>query len=73
MRRKSSTHSPTPCGSATGSAPLGVVVHPGALKDDPRTNARRRAINLIKEALARSESCPLIYENTAGSPQTPRP
>jgi deoxyribonuclease IV len=48
---------------------LGVVVHPGALKDDTRTNARKRAIDLIKEALARSESCPIIYENTAGSPQ----
>jgi deoxyribonuclease-4 len=48
---------------------LGVVVHPGALKDDTRTNARKRAINLIKEALARSERCPIIYENTAGSPQ----
>jgi deoxyribonuclease-4 len=48
---------------------LGVVVHPGALKDDTRTNARKRAIALIKETLARSESCPIIYENTAGSPQ----
>ena len=47
----------------------GVVVHPGALKDDTRANARKRAINLIKEALARSERCPIIYENTAGSPQ----
>jgi deoxyribonuclease-4 len=52
-----------------GIGALGVVVHPGALKDDTRTNARRRAINLIKEALTRSESCPIIYENTAGSPQ----
>jgi deoxyribonuclease IV len=48
---------------------LGVVVHPGALKDDTRSNARKRAIKLIKEALARSERCPIIYENTAGSPQ----
>ncbi|HEY6638265.1 MAG TPA: deoxyribonuclease IV [Solirubrobacterales bacterium] len=48
---------------------MGVVVHPGALKDDTRTNARKRAVKLIKEALARSESCPIIYENTAGSPQ----
>jgi deoxyribonuclease-4 len=48
---------------------LGVVVHPGALKDDSRTNARKRAVKLIKEALARTESCPIIYENTAGSPQ----
>jgi deoxyribonuclease IV len=52
-----------------GIGALGVVVHPGALKDDTRTNARRRAVRLIKEALARSESCPIIYENTAGSPQ----
>jgi deoxyribonuclease-4 len=48
---------------------LGVVIHPGALKDDTRTNARKRAIGLIKEALARTESCPIVYENTAGSPQ----
>ena len=48
---------------------LGVVVHPGALKTDTRTNARKRAVKLIKEALARSERCPIIYENTAGSPQ----
>ena len=52
-----------------GIGALGVVVHPGALKDDTRTNARKRAISLIKEALARSESCPILYENTAGSPQ----
>jgi deoxyribonuclease IV len=52
-----------------GIGALGVVVHPGALKDDTRANARKRAIGLVKEALARSESCPIIYENTAGSPQ----
>ena len=52
-----------------GIGALGVVVHPGALKDDTRANARKRAISLIKEALARSERCPIIYENTAGSPQ----
>jgi deoxyribonuclease-4 len=48
---------------------MGVVVHPGALKDDTRSNARKRAIALIKEALSRSERCPIFYENTAGSPQ----
>jgi deoxyribonuclease-4 len=69
MRRKSLeslTHA-LRVGDAIGA--LGVVVHPGALKDDTRTNARKRAVRLIKEALARSESCPIIYENTAGSPQ----
>src|SRR6478609_395437 len=54
-------------GAAIGA--IGVVVHPGALKDDTRTNARKRAVKLTKEALARTESCPIIYENTAGSPQ----
>jgi deoxyribonuclease-4 len=52
-----------------GIGALGVVIHPGALKDDTRANARNRAVKVIKEALARSESCPIIYENTAGSPQ----
>jgi deoxyribonuclease IV len=52
-----------------GIGALGVVVHPGALKDDTRANAKKRAITLIKEALARSERCPIFYENTAGSPQ----
>jgi deoxyribonuclease IV len=54
-------------GDAIGA--LAVVVHPGALKNDTRTNARKRAISLIKEALARSDRCPILYENTAGSPQ----
>ena len=52
-----------------GIGAMGVVVHPGALKDDTRTNARKRAVNLIKEALAETEGCPIFYENTAGSPQ----
>ena len=52
-----------------GIGALGVVVHPGALKDDTRTNARKRAVKLVREALARTDSCPIIYENTAGSPQ----
>jgi deoxyribonuclease IV len=52
-----------------GIGALGVVVHPGALKEDTRGRAKRRAVSLIKEALRRTESCPIIYENTAGSPQ----
>ena len=54
-------------GDAIGA--MGVVVHPGALKDDTRTNARRRAVKLIREALAETHRCPILYENTAGSPQ----
>jgi deoxyribonuclease-4 len=52
-----------------GIGAMGVVVHPGALKDDTRTNARKRAVKLIKEALAEPDHCPIFYENTAGSPQ----
>jgi deoxyribonuclease-4 len=52
-----------------GIGALGLVVHPGALKDDTRTNARKRAIAMFKEALAQTESCPILYENTSGSPQ----
>jgi len=52
-----------------GIGAMGVVIHPGALKEDTRTNARKRAVKVIKEALAETERCPILYENTAGSPQ----
>jgi deoxyribonuclease-4 len=52
-----------------GIGAMGVVIHPGALKEDTRTNARKRAVKLIKEALAETDRCPILYENTAGSPQ----
>lgn len=52
-----------------GIGAVGVVVHPGALKTDTRANAKRRAVKLLREALAESERCPILYENTAGSPQ----
>jgi deoxyribonuclease-4 len=54
-------------GDAIGA--MGVVIHPGALKNDTRTNARKRAVKLIKEALADTDRCSILYENTAGSPQ----
>jgi len=54
---------------AEGIRAIGLIVHPGALKDDTRANAKKRAIKLLKEALAETESCPILYENTAGSPQ----
>jgi deoxyribonuclease IV len=69
MRRKSLDSLTHALRVGEGIGALGVVVHPGALKDDTRTNARKRAVSLIKEALARTESCPIVYENTAGSPQ----
>ena len=69
MRRKSLDSLTHALRVGEGIGAIGVVVHPGALKDDTRTNARKRAVKLIREALARTESCPIIYENTAGSPQ----
>ena len=69
MRRKSLDSLTHALRVGDGIGAMGVVVHPGALKDDTRTNARKRAVKLIKEALAETEGCPIFYENTAGSPQ----
>lgn len=44
-----------------------VVLHPGSAKTGPVEPAIARAGELIKEALAESESCPLHLENTAGA------
>ncbi len=45
----------------------GVVVHAGSRKRDPQAEAMQRAGAAIREALAESESCPLLLENTAGT------
>jgi deoxyribonuclease IV len=47
----------------------GVVLHPGsALKDGGEVDAAlSRAAKVIKEALAESEQCPLLLEDTAGA------
>ncbi|MSO40424.1 MAG: deoxyribonuclease IV [Solirubrobacterales bacterium] len=47
----------------------GVVLHPGAIKKDTRERAKKRAIEFMKEALAETDRCPLLLEQTAGSPQ----
>jgi deoxyribonuclease IV len=69
MRKKSLASLAHALRVGEGIGAIGVVVHPGALKHDTRDNAKKRAIALIKEALAQTESCPILYENTAGSPQ----
>ena len=69
MRQKSLTSLTHALRVGEGMGALGVVVHPGALKTRHRTTARKRAIGMLKEALAETESCPILYENTAGSPQ----
>jgi len=56
------------CGDQLGA--VGVVLHPGsALKSDP-AEAIARVGEVVREALAESESCPLHLENTAGSGAT---
>jgi deoxyribonuclease-4 len=52
-------------GDAIGAA--GVVLHPGARKGEPHGPSVKRAGKAIAEALADSETCPLLLENTAGT------
>jgi deoxyribonuclease-4 len=45
----------------------GVVLHAGARKGEPQAPSMRRAGKAIASALAGSERCPLLLENTAGT------
>src|SRR5271169_1037964 len=45
----------------------GVVLHPGSAKTGNVNSAIARAGETIREALAESEGCPLLLENTAGA------
>lgn len=51
-------------GDAIGAA--GVVLHPGSRQDGELKPALERAGGLIAEALAESESCPVLIEQMAG-------
>jgi deoxyribonuclease IV len=44
----------------------GVVLHPGSQKDDPLKPSLKRASKVIAEALAETDSCRLLIEQTAG-------
>jgi deoxyribonuclease IV len=46
----------------------GVILHPGALKGKSHAPAVKRSAKAIKQALGESERCPLLLEQTAGSP-----
>jgi deoxyribonuclease-4 len=48
----------------------GVVLHPGSSLGNPKPEAIARAGEAFKEALAESDSCPLLLEDTAGSGNT---
>jgi len=70
VRRKSLqslTHALT-VGEAIGAS--GVIVHPGSGKGQTRAKAMKLIGDAFKRALAASEGCPLLIENTAGSGDT---
>jgi deoxyribonuclease-4 len=55
----------TRIGDAIGAG--GVVVHAGSRKKDPLDEAVARSGEVIREVLAETESCPILFENTAGT------
>jgi deoxyribonuclease IV len=48
----------------------GVVIHPGSTVGEPHEEALERAGEMFKHALAESDSCRLLLENTAGAGNT---
>jgi deoxyribonuclease IV len=48
----------------------GVVVHPGSTVGEPMDEAFQRVAEMVKHALAESEKCRLLLENTAGAGNT---
>jgi deoxyribonuclease IV len=70
MRRKSAAsliHA-LRMGDEIGAA--GVVVHPGSTVGEPQSEALSRAGEMFKHALAESDGCRLLLENTAGAGNT---
>jgi deoxyribonuclease-4 len=49
---------------------VGVVLHPGSAVGEPAREARRRVVEAMDHALAESERCPLLLEDTAGAGET---
>ena len=52
-------------GDAIGAT--GVVVHAGSRKKDPVDEAVARSGRLVREVLAETDACPILFENTAGT------
>jgi deoxyribonuclease IV len=48
----------------------GVVVHPGSTVGEPMDEALKRVAEMVKHALAESDRCRLLLENTAGAGNT---
>jgi deoxyribonuclease-4 len=67
IRRKSLTSLKQALRVGDGIDAAGVVLHAGARKGEPYEPSVRRAGKVIREALADSERCPVLLENTAGT------
>lgn len=67
IRRKSlaSLKQALKVGEGIGAA--GVVLHAGARKGEPHGPSVKRAGKVIREALADTDRCPILLENTAGT------
>lgn len=66
LRKKSLTSLSHALEIGDGIGARGVVLHPGAQKGEPHEPSMKRAGKLIAEALARTDSCRLLLEQTAG-------
>jgi deoxyribonuclease IV len=66
MRKKSLASLTHALRTGDGIGAAGVVLHPGAQKGEPHRPSMKRAAKVIAAALADSESCPLLLEQTAG-------
>ncbi len=67
IRRKSlaSLLHATLIGDAIGAD--GIVLHAGSRKQDPIDEAVARSGEVVREVLAETEACPILFENTAGT------
>jgi deoxyribonuclease IV len=66
LRKKSLTSLTHALRTGDGIGAAGVVLHPGAQAGEPHGPSMKRAGKVIAAALADSESCPLLLEQTAG-------
>jgi deoxyribonuclease-4 len=66
LRKKSLTSLTHALRIGDGIGAAGVVLHPGAQAGEPFAPSMKRAAKVIAAALADSESCPLLLEQTAG-------
>lgn len=67
IRRKSLASLKQALAVGEGIGAQGVVLHAGARKGEPYRPSVRRAGKMIREALASSDRCALLLENTAGT------